>query len=77
MRYIRELKKDIRDYFRQQEKDSELYIIYDNEINGYMELVKLPECLYTKEGAEPYFEENEVLRCQDLPDECTGYLFTC
>nr|WP_300788520.1 hypothetical protein [uncultured Acetatifactor sp.] len=75
--HIRELKKDIREYFRQQEKDSERHIICDDGINGYTELVRLPECLHTKEDATVYFEENEVLRCPDLPGGCTGHPFTC
>ena len=53
--HIRELKKDIREYFRQQEKDSERHIICDDGINGYTELVRLPECLHTKEDANSIF----------------------
>ena len=77
MGHIQELKKDIRDYFRLQEKDSERRIICDDGVNGYTELVRLPESLYTKDSATVYFEENEVLRCQDLPGGCTGQPFTC
>ena len=75
--HIRELKKDIREYFRQQEKDSERHIICDDGTNGYTELVRLPESLYTKASADSYFEEKEVLRCPDLPGECTGHPVTC
>ena len=74
--HIRELKKDIREYFRQQEKDSESHIICDDGTNGYTELVRLPESLYTKASADSYFEEKEVLRCPDLPGECTGHPVT-
>ena len=74
--HIRELKKDIRDYFRQLEKDNERRIICDNGINGYIELVRLPESLYIKDSAESYFEEKEVLQCPDLPGGCTGHPFT-
>ena len=75
--HIRELKKDIRDYFRQQEKNEDRHIIYDDGIDGYTEVVRFPESVYTKDSAETYFEENEVLRCPDLPGGCTGYPFTC
>ena len=54
--HIRELKKDIREYFRQQEKDSERHIICDDGTGGYTELVRLPECLYTEASAEAYFK---------------------
>ena len=54
--HIRELKKDIREYFRQQEKDSERHIICDHGTGGYMELVRLPESLYTEASAEAYFK---------------------
>lgn len=74
--HTRELKKDIRNYFRQQEKDSERHIICDDGIDGYTELVMLPESLYTKDSAEAYFEEKEVIRCPDLPGGCTGHSFT-
>ena len=76
-KHILELKKDIRDYFKQQEKNDDRHIICDDGINGYTELVRLPEALYTKGSAESYFEEKEVLRCPDLPGGCTGYPFTC
>jgi len=75
--HIKELKKDIRDYFSQQEKDSECHIICDDGTGGYMELVRLPVSLYTKASAESYFKEKEVLRCPDLPGGCTGHSFTC
>lgn len=76
-KHIRELKKDIREYFRQQEKDSERHIICDDGTGGYTELVRLPESLYTEASAEAYFEEKEVRRCPDLPGGCTGHPFTC
>lgn len=75
--HIWELKKDIRDYFRQQEKDDERRIICDDGIDGYTELVKLPESLYTKGSAKTYFEEKEVLRCPYSLEGCTGHPFTC
>lgn len=75
--HIRELKKDIRDYFKQQEKDNERRIICDDGIDGYTELVRLPEYLYTKDSAESYFEENEVLRCPYSSGGCTGHPLTC
>lgn len=75
--HIRELKKDVRDYFRQQGKEYDRHIICDDGINGYTELVRLPDSLYTKDSAETYFRENEVLWCPDLPGGCSGQPFTC
>lgn len=74
--HIRELKKDIRDYFRQQ-KDDERRIIRDDRIDGYIELVMLPEYLNTKDSTAAYFEEKEVFQCPNLPGGCTGQPFTC
>lgn len=74
--HIRELKKDIRDYFRQQKNDGRC-IIRDDGIDGYIELVMLPEYLNTKDSATAYFEEKEVFQCPNLPGGCTGQPFTC
>lgn len=74
--HIRELKKDIRDYFRQQKNDGRC-IIRDDGIDGYIELVMLPEYLNTKDSAAAYFEEKEVFQCPNLPGGCTGQPFTC
>ena len=74
--HIRELKRDIRDYFRQQ-KDDGRRIIRDDGIDGYIELVMLPEYLNTKDSAAAYFEEKEVFQCPNLPGGYTGQPFTC
>ena len=74
--HIRELKKDIRDYFRQQ-KDDGRRIIRDDGIDGYIELVMFPEYLNTKDSAAAYFEEKEVFQCPNLPGGCSGQPFTC
>ena len=74
--HIRELKKDIRDYFRQQKNDGRC-IIRDDGIDGYIELVMLPEYLNTKDSAAAYFEEKEVFQGPNLPGGCTGQPFTC
>ena len=74
--HIRELKRDIRDYFRQQKNDGRC-IIRDDGIDGYIELVMLPEYLNTKDSAAAYFEEKEVFQCPNLPGGCSGQPFTC
>lgn len=75
--HIRELKKDIRDYFRRQEEADERHIIRDDGIDGYTEFVRLPDPLYTKDDAETYFEQKEVFQCPDSPGGCKGRAFTC
>ena len=75
--YIHQLKRDIREFFRHQEKDIERQTILDEGIGGYIELVKLPDFLHTREDAAAYFEERAVHRCPNLPGGCTGLAFTC
>ena len=75
--FICQLKRDIREFFRHQEKDIERHIILDEGIGGYIELVKLPDSLHTGEDTAAYFEKKVVRGCPNLPGGCTGLAFTC
>lgn len=50
-KHIKQLKRDIRAFLRQQEAKAERRIIREYGINGYVELVKLPGTLHTVEEA--------------------------
>ena len=75
-KYIERLKRDIREFFRQQEKAEERRIIRDDGIDGFTELVMLPDFLHTVEDATEYFEEKEVQHCPNSIYDCTGIAFT-
>ena len=70
---IKELKYGIRGYVRRT-KDS--HIIKDNGIDGYIELVELPENISCKEEAVNYFEMEKVLHAQPRSYDCTGQAVT-
>lgn len=75
-KHIKQLKRDIRAFLRQQEAKAERRIIREYGINGYVELVKLPGTLHAVEEAAAYFEEKEAVGCPDFPGGCTGRPFT-
>ena len=75
--HIRQLKKDIRAFRQQQGQTGQRRVISDRGINGFVELVALPDSLSTKEEAAAYFEEKEAIQCPDSPVAgCTGRAFT-
>lgn len=75
-KHIKQLKRDIRTFLRQQEAKGERCVIRDYGINGFVELVRLPASLQTAEEAAAYFEEKEVVGCPNFPGGCTGLPFT-
>lgn len=74
---IDEIKREMRAYFRDsRETDGNRRIIQSDGIDGYVELVKLPERLKTVTGAEEYFEMYEVREHVQSMYDCTGRAFT-
>lgn len=74
--YIKDLKKDIREYLRGEAQKPQRRLVKDNGIDGYIVLMELPAFLDNKEIATMYFEEHEVLTCRPSLYDCTGQAFT-
>ena len=73
--YLVSLKKDTRDYYkRTANKDRSL--IKDYGVDGYVELIELPEYLETKDDAREYFDEEEWIHAYPSMYDCTGQRFT-
>lgn len=54
-----------------------IFLLYNNRYRGATTRPQdgstfLPDSLYTKESAETYSEENEMLRCPNIPGGCSG-----
>ena len=64
LEYIKELKRDIRGFFRKEKEKLQRRLVKDNGIDGYIVLMQLPSFLNSKEDAAVYFEENEVMTCR-------------
>ena len=76
LEYIKELKRDIRGFFRKEKEKLQRRLVKDNGIDGYIVLMQLPSFLNSKEDAAVYFEENEVMTCRPSIYDCTGQAFT-
>lgn len=70
---LKELKKAIREY-NKQERDR--WIIHDDGIDGYTELILLPEKVQTMEQAVRWFMDYEYSECIPSMYDCTGQRFT-
>ena len=70
---LAELKQEIR---RFNKRSSDRRIVKDNGIDGFVELVELPEYLKSTEDATEYFEEYEVRHAIPSMYDCTGQAFT-
>lgn len=73
---IDEYKRRIRKYFKK-ENENNSRIVKDEGIDGYIELVTLPECIETENEAEEYFDEELRIECMPSGYDCTGQAFTC
>lgn len=51
-------------------------IIKDYGIDGFVELVCLPEVISSKESADEFFEEFMRMECEPSMYDCTGQAFT-
>lgn len=76
LEYIKELKRDIRAFFRKEKEKPQRRLVKDDGIDGYIVLIQLPSFLNSKEDAAVYFEENEVMTCRRSMYGCTGQAFT-
>ncbi len=67
-------KRLIREFVK---RTSDRRIVKSYGCDGYVELVKLPNHLKTKEDANKYFDEEERIVCPPSAYDCTGRAFTC
>lgn len=51
-------------------------IVKDDGIDGFVELVTLPDDIDNVEYAEKFFHENVYMECRPSMYDCTGQLFT-
>ena len=75
LKSIKEAKQDIRRYLKWKD-ETDRHIIKDYSIDGYIELIELPEYVKSKDEAEEYFESEEKLIYKPSAYDCTGQLFT-
>jgi hypothetical protein len=68
---LKELKGDIRKYNNRMEPIPR-YIVQDNGMDGYIELIEMPET----EDPEEWFNENIRQICSQSMYDCTGEAFT-
>lgn len=78
---VKEIKKEIRDYYKEREKDRKEWLIKDDGMDGYIILFELPSEINSIqidsfELAEEYFEAYEYRRCRPSIYDCTGQAFT-
>ena len=70
---LKELKKAIREYNK---KERDRWCVHDDGIDGYTELLLLPEDIKTREQAIRYFLDYEYCECIPSMYDCTGQRFT-
>ena len=78
---VYKIKKEIRDYYKEREKDRKEWLIKDNGIDGGIVLVELPSEINSVkidsfELAEEYFKAYEYRKCRPSMYDCTGQVFT-
>ena len=73
---IRELKRDIRAYYKRQAAEQErgVYTIR-NDWDGFIKVIPLPQD-WTRDDAEEFYETEEFLPRPNSIYDCTGQLFT-
>lgn len=69
-------KRKIRDIYKQENEKPERHIVHDNGIDGYIELLQLPEEITTKETADEWFQYNKYMEYVPSAFDCTGQRFT-
>lgn len=69
-----DLKREMRTFFHR--PVSERRIIQDDGIDGYTELLPLPEYIETMDEAVSYFEDYEYRNYYPSAYDCTGQAFT-
>ena len=78
---VKEIKKEIRDYYKKKEKERKEWLIKDDGMDGYIVLFELPSEINSIqidsfELAKEYFEAYEYRRCRPSMYDCTGQSFT-
>ena len=78
---VYKIKKEIRDYYKEREKDRKEWFIKDDWIDGSIVLVELPSEINSVkidyfELAEEYFKAYEYRECRPSMYDCTGQVFT-
>ena len=79
--YVYKIKKEIRDYYKEREKDRKEWLIKDDGIDGGIVLFELPSEINSIkidsfELAEEYFKAYEYRRYRPSMYDCTGQAFT-
>lgn len=69
-------KRKIRDIYKQENEKPEIHIVHDNGIDGYIELLQLPEEITIRETADEWFQYNKYMECVPSAFDCTGQRFT-
>lgn len=69
-------KRKIRDIYKQENEKPERHIVHDNGIDGYIELLQLPEEITTRETADEWFQYNKYMKYVPSAFDCTGQRFT-
>lgn len=69
-------KRKIREIYKQENEKPERHIVHDNGIDGYIELLQLPEEITKRETADEWFQYNEYRECVPSAFDCTGQRFT-
>ena len=70
---IKELKRAIREYNK---RERDRWLVHDDGIDGYTELILLPEDIKTRRQAIRYFLDYEYSECIPSMYDCTGQRFT-
>ena len=74
--HIISLKKDIRNFNKKHPYSEFPKIVDDNGIDGYTELIRLPDGDFSIEELNEYVEENVWIRARPSMYDCTGQAFT-
>lgn len=56
-------KRKIREIYKRENEKPERHIVHENGIDGYIELLRLPEEITTRETADEWFQYNEYMEC--------------
>lgn len=69
-------KRKIREIYKRENEKPERHIVHENGIDGYIELLRLPEEITTRETADEWFQYNEYMECISSVFDCTEQRFT-
>ncbi len=69
-------KRKIREVYKRENEKPERHIVHENGIDGYIELLRLPEEITTRETADEWFQYNEYMEYVPSAFDCTGQRFT-